>query len=136
MEITSTYPQKIVFYDGDCGFCNYIIGFILKNETNELLHFSALQSALAQKVLVKKHGIELDLSTFYYLDGNQLYKKSKGFFVLLKEMKYPFRILRIFRFFPTALTDTIYDFIAARRRKLQSPKCYFPSPEQRNRFIH
>ncbi len=135
MEKDSKYPQKIIFYDGECGFCNYIVGFILNNENNDSLHFSALQSELAQTLLVEKFGVKLDLSTFYYLHNNDLYKKSSGFFCLLKEMKYPVRFLRIFRFIPTFLSDKIYDFIAARRRKIQNPKCYFPTPEQRQRFI-
>jgi predicted DCC family thiol-disulfide oxidoreductase YuxK len=135
MENDSKYLQKIVFYDGECGFCNYIVGFILKYEKNESLYFSALQSELAQTLLVEKQGVILDLSTFYYLNNDILFKKSNGFFSLLKELKYPVRFLRIFQFIPTFLTDKIYDFIATRRRKIQSPKCYFPTPEQRQRFI-
>lgn len=126
--------SKIVFYDGDCGFCNYMVGFILQNEQNETLHFAPLQSSFAQTLLAEK-GIEINYSTFYYLKNNKIYSKSKGFFELLKELRFPYRMLRFFRFLPLFVTDAAYDFIAKRRRRLQNPKCYFPTPSQRKRFL-
>lgn len=126
--------NKIVFYDGDCGFCNYIVGLILQNERNEMLYFAPLQSDFAQALLAEK-GIEINYSTFYYLQNNQVYSKSKGFFELLKELRFPYRGLRIFRFLPSFITDVIYDFIAKRRRKLKNPKCCLPTLSQRKRFL-
>lgn len=126
--------NKIVFYDGDCGFCNYIVGFILENEKNEMLCFAPLQSGFAQTLLAEKE-IKINYSTFYYLKDNRIYSKSKGFFELLKELRFPYRVLRIFRFLPLFLTDAVYDFVAKRRRRLQNPKCYFPTPSQRKRFL-
>ena len=36
--------DTIVFYDGDCGLCNRVVQFILRNERNQKLVFCALQS--------------------------------------------------------------------------------------------
>lgn len=126
----------IVFYDGDCGFCNSIVGLILKYEKTNDIHFAALQSPVADKMLKEEFKIDIDLSTFYYLDKNhQLHSKSKGFFELAKSMKAPLRWLTIFRFFPSRLTDSVYDWVAKRRRSIISQHCYLPTPEQRKRFV-
>lgn len=127
--------NHIIFYDGDCGFCNFIVGFILKNEKEPIFHFSALQSEYAQSILTATFKTEIDYSTFYYLTDGKLYKKSNGFFVLLQHLKYPIRLLRIFRFIPSGIADKIYDFIAERRKKILGERCYLPTPEERKRFI-
>ena len=36
--------SKILFYDGDCGFCNKSVQFVLKYENRSEIYFSALQS--------------------------------------------------------------------------------------------
>ena len=46
-----------VFYDGDCGLCNYWVQWILKNDHQKQFLFSALQSEFSQKFL-KDNGFE------------------------------------------------------------------------------
>ena len=36
--------KSIVFYDGDCGFCNNTVQFILNHEKQDQILFTALQS--------------------------------------------------------------------------------------------
>lgn len=130
-----TPTDKIIFYDGECGFCNYIVAFILKNESKPTFYFTALQNDLAKQLLVHERGLQINFDTFYLLYEGKLYTKSKGFFRLAKELKYPIRLLRIFRFCPSFITDKVYDFIAKRRKKIMGEKCYFPTAEERKRFI-
>lgn len=130
-----TQSLKIIFYDGDCGFCNWIVGFILKYEKTPTFYFAALQSEVAQDILENQLHQKIDLSTFYYLNEQQLAFKSKGFFALAKDLKYPIRALRIFRFLPVFVTDKVYDFIAKRRKKIMGEKCYMPTIEERKRFL-
>lgn len=42
-------PDKILFYDGDCVFCNASVQFALKHRKKNSIYFSALQSELAKK---------------------------------------------------------------------------------------
>jgi predicted DCC family thiol-disulfide oxidoreductase YuxK len=130
------HSQQIIFYDGECGFCNFIVGFILKNEKKPMFHFAALQSNLAHEILIDQHQLSINFDTFYYLNNDQIFTKSKGFFELAKHLKYPVRALRIFRFIPVFLTDKVYDLIAKRRKKIMTEKCYLPTAEERKRFLN
>jgi len=132
MEISN---KKIVFYDGNCGFCNKTVEFLLKNDKNAQLRFAALQSDFADEILRKKFGLSIDFSTFYYLRNDQIFTKSTGFFEVLKEENNSYRWLRIFRFLPRIFTDKCYDYIAKNRNKMATAQCYVPTFEERKRFI-
>ena len=34
----------IVLYDGDCGFCNRSVAFVVKRDKTKTIHFAAIQS--------------------------------------------------------------------------------------------
>lgn len=127
--------KNIVFYDGDCGFCNTIVGYILEYEKSNEIYFATLQSKLAQRELEGVLNLKIDYSTFYYLENGRIYSKSKGFFKLSRHLLPPISWLRFFSILPTFLTDFFYDLIAKQRRKIISPRCYLPTSEQRQRFL-
>lgn len=127
--------KTIVFYDGDCGFCNSIVELLLKYENGSSIFYCSLQSNLAYDLLIEKYHQPIDFSTFYLLKDEQVHTKSSGFFIVLKYMNWKIRWLRFFRFLPTFLTDVVYDFIAKRRRNIINNRCYVPTVEQRERFL-
>ncbi|MES2588263.1 MAG: DCC1-like thiol-disulfide oxidoreductase family protein [Bacteroidota bacterium] len=127
--------QKIVFYDGDCGFCNKSVQFVLKNEKSAELFFAALQSEFALNFFKEKNLPKADLSTFYFWKEGKMYEKSSGALKLLNELKFPWQILKIGYILPKFLRDKIYDFIANKRHKISAGFCALPNPEQRQRFL-
>ncbi|MFN5416565.1 MAG: thiol-disulfide oxidoreductase DCC family protein [Flavobacteriia bacterium] len=127
--------QKILFYDGDCGFCNKSVQFVLNNERNSDICFSALQSDFALNFFKEHNFPKADLSTFYFWDGKKLYQKSAGALRLVNDLKFKWQFLKIGYLIPVFLRDKIYDFIAKRRHKLSVGFCALPSPEQKKRFI-
>ncbi len=126
----------IVFYDGDCGFCNKSVQFILKNEKNHDLHFAALQSEFSQDFFESNKFPKPDLSTFYYWDGSELFSKSTAALHLLDQLKSQFQFLKIGYIFPKLMRDKMYDFVAKRRHKIANGFCVIPSSENRKRFIN
>jgi predicted DCC family thiol-disulfide oxidoreductase YuxK len=125
----------VIFYDGDCGFCNRSVQFILDHERGRELHFCALQSERAQRFF-REHGFrQPDLSTFYFWDGNELYERSTGGLKVTAYLKVPYSWLRIFLVVPKFIRDAVYNAIAKRRHKLASRQCALPTPEQRRRFL-
>jgi predicted DCC family thiol-disulfide oxidoreductase YuxK len=96
--------KTIVFYDGDCGFCNRVVGFILKNEKDQRIFFAALHSDFATKFLTQKTD-KIDPNTFYFFDGKVLYTKSTAALKLLKHLKWYWQLLSIFWIFPKILRD-------------------------------
>lgn len=125
---------KIVFYDGDCGFCNKSVQFVLKNGKTNEIHFSALQSDFSKSFFKNQQLPEPDLSTFYFWDAS-MYSKSTGALKVLNYIKFPYSLLKIGWLLPQKMRDIVYDFIAKRRHKLAAGFCVLPSEEERKRFI-
>lgn len=127
--------KPIVFYDGDCGFCNKSVQFILNNESNDAIHFAPLQSEFAQSFFTSKGLPTPDMSTFYFWDKTTMYSKSSGALRVINYLKFPFPLLKIGFIFPRFLRDWVYDVIAKRRHQLAAGFCALPTEEQRKRFI-
>lgn len=127
--------KPIVFYDGDCGFCNKSVQFILNNETSDAIHFAPLQSEFAQSFFTSKGLPAPDMSTFYFWDKTTMYSKSSGALRVINYLKFPFPLLKIGFIFPRFLRDWVYDFIAKRRHQLAAGFCALPMEKQRKRFI-
>ncbi len=126
--------EHIVFYDGECGFCNRTVQWILDKEKSPIIHFSAIQSPFAQHFLNGK-GVMPDLSTVYFYSDGQLHSESKAAFQLCLFLRNPYRALRFFRFLPRCLTNAFYRWIARRRHRIAAGYCIAPKAAQKNRFI-
>jgi len=126
--------EHIVFYDGDCGFCNRAVQWILEKEKSPIIHFSAIQSPFAQRFLNGK-GVMPDLSTVYFYSDDQVYSESAAAFQLCLFLRNPYRVLRFFRVLPRTLTNAVYRAITKRRHRIGSGYCIAPTPAQKDRFI-
>lgn len=127
--------KLIVFYDGDCGFCNQSVQFILNHEKNSDIHFCALQSDSAVSFFKERNLPKPDLSTFYFWNGKKLYQKSNGAVLLTKHFRFPWSCLLVFWIVPAFIRNAVYDFIAKNRHRIKAGFCVIPSEEQRKRFI-
>jgi predicted DCC family thiol-disulfide oxidoreductase YuxK len=125
----------VVFYDGDCGFCNRSVQFILDHERGGALHFCALQSETARQFFREHRFPEPDLSTFYFWNGKQLYERSSGGLRVAGYLKAPYSWMKIFIVVPKFIRDGVYNWVANRRHKLANQQCALPTPEQRKRFM-
>jgi predicted DCC family thiol-disulfide oxidoreductase YuxK len=126
--------RKIIFYDGDCGFCNKSVQFILNHGKDIRIHFSALQSPFAKRFFAQNGLPKPNLSTFYFWD-NRMYSKSSGALRVLNYVKLPYSLGKIAWIIPRFLRDCAYDGIAKRRHKLANGFCALPTAEDRLRFL-
>ncbi len=127
--------KPIIFYDGDCGFCNKTVQFVLNHEKNSEIHFCALQSDFA-KAFFEKLGIhEIDLSTFYFWDGKKLHSRSTAALKVLNYLRFPYTLGKIGWICPGFIRDYIYNQIAKRRMRLVPSFCALPTPSQAVRFL-
>lgn len=125
----------VVFYDGDCGFCNRSVQFLLDHEGGADLRFCALQSETAKRFF-NEHGFpQPDLSTFYFWNEGQLYERSTAGLKVTRFLKAPYSWLRLFLIVPRFLRDGVYNAIAKRRHQLANQQCAVPTPGQRKRFL-
>ncbi|XOV68457.1 MAG: thiol-disulfide oxidoreductase DCC family protein [Fluviicola sp.] len=131
----SQIPEKIVFYDGDCGFCNRSVNYVMKHDKTKSIHYASLQSEITKKIFVSNGWPEADLSTFYFMENGELFQKSKAAFKVLKYFPWYMQWLHVFRIFPRAFRDWVYDQVAKRRRRISKGYCVMPNAEERKLFL-
>ncbi|MGB0933753.1 MAG: thiol-disulfide oxidoreductase DCC family protein [Lishizhenia sp.] len=126
--------RKKVFYDGDCGFCNKSVRFILKNRRTNNFLFIPLQTEYAKKEL-ERFDIIIDMSTLYVLDNERVREKSDALLSLVNNLKWFWFWLRLGYLLPKKTRNFIYDNIAKRRHKLAKSYCYMPSEVEKEMFF-
>ena len=131
----NTTPDVLVLYDGDCGFCNRSVAYILKREKSSVIHFAPIQSEFTQRLFAERGWEAPDLNTFYLIEKERKYEKSSAAMKVLKYLKAPYSWLRGFWIVPRAIRDWGYDFIAARRQRIAKGYCVIPTPDQAKRFL-
>lgn len=127
---------SIFFYDGDCGFCNKTVMFLL-NRTPDSLHFCSLQSNFAKETL-EKYGIaNINFDTAYLLVEDKIYQKSSAILKSLTFINILYKAIgNILLLIPKRLRDKTYTEIAKKRLKLSSSNCRILNKMEQSRFIY
>lgn len=128
-------PDLLVLYDGECGFCNRSVAFILKWERSNEVHFAAIQSEFTQTLFKEKNWPVPDLNTFYFIRNGEKFERSTAAMNLMAYLRSPVSWLRVFRILPTRFRDWCYNFVANRRTRISKGFCVLPNEEQSKRFI-
>ncbi len=125
-----------VFYDGECGFCDFWVHWILKKDVNDNFLFASLQSEFGQSFL-RDRNLELkDLDTLYLWKPDKYYlQKSHAVFKISEVIGGLYTVLSYLRYLPTSFTDFFYDRVASNRKKLASTACEIPTAEERKKFV-
>lgn len=128
--------NRIVFYDGDCGFCNHTVRFILlRNKKAPLLHFASLQSNFCNSFFKAHQQEKSDLSTIVFYENGRFYYASSAALkisVHLKNLSW----LKIFWIVPKLMRDGMYKIIAKnRKRLLKQQYCFLPDEQDKKRFF-
>lgn len=129
----------IVLYDGSCGFCNYWVKWILKNDSKKQFFFAALQSNYGQTFLKSQQLSLTDLDTIYLLEKEnpkKFYKKSNAVIKIAQTVGGIYSLAVIFKILPIFLRDVVYNMVAQYRKKIMGESCYLPTPDERKQFIN
>lgn len=131
----------LVFYDGECGFCDHIVQILLKVDKHKRFVFAPLQgqtAAVFLKTLPQelKNADSLIFIENYQTDQKKLYIYGQGVFRIAWKLGGWWKLLGWLSFLPPVLFNWGY-FIVARNRHRIFPKdvCKLPDPEQRGRFL-
>ena len=128
--------KHYVFYDGECGFCNFWVHWILKKDVQNNFLFASLQSDFGQQFLHERNRELKDLDTLYLWKPEKYYlQKSQAVFKISEMIGGPYKLLSYLKFLPTAFGDFIYDRVAANRKKLPAGACEIPTAEERKKFV-
>lgn len=135
MDLNNKY---IVFFDGECNLCNFWVRQVLKNEREENIFFSSLNSSFCKKTFNSLGAYTSNLNSIVVLYQNHIYTKSEAISLILKQLKFPFPFLAfILSILPTFFTNFFYDLIAKYRLKIfgKSESCDYNSNLKKNRIL-
>jgi len=109
--------DKIVYFDGVCGLCDWSVNLLVKMDTQKNLKFSSLQGTSGQ-ILLSDLKIDLnEFNTVLFKINDQVYTKSTAVFEIIQSIGGFFKILLIFNLLPTRFNDWVYSKIAKYRYK-------------------
>ncbi|EMO88234.1 thiol-disulfide oxidoreductase DCC family protein [Leptospira noguchii] len=136
-EIFREPKDPIVFFDGICNLCNFVVLFFLDRNQKGNLKFASLQSMAAERILGNKVGLNDSPSSVLFLEDGILYQKSNAILKISAYLCFPWNLLPLFRWVPVCFRDFIYDWIARNRYrwfgKLET--CRIPDPSLKHRFL-
>lgn len=122
--------MNFVLFDGECGFCQANIQFILRFERAPYFHFASLQSEIGQ-ALCERYNI-IDRTSVVIIDQGHAYTESTAALKIAKHLRY-FWLCQIFVLVPRFLRDAVYELVAANRKHLPGA-CLVLTASQRERF--
>ena len=133
--------EDIIFFDGDCGFCNRSVMWILHRDHAKRFRFASLQSEHAEERLGYFASTQqLDYRTvnsLVLLSNSHAYFRTEAIIRIAAKLPFPYRMAVVFRIIPKQIRDVVYSWIANNRHRLTSNKheCQLLTPEQRTRFL-
>lgn len=125
-----------VLYDGDCGFCNFWVQWILKKDKKDHFLFASLQGNFGQQFLIERNLENKNFGTIYlWKPGGYYLQKSNAILKITETLGGIYSILKIFYIVPIFIRDIIYDWVSINRQKLMSASCIILNEEQRKKFL-
>lgn len=135
-------PDRIVFYDGVCAFCNRAVRWLVDRDEHALLHYAPLQGETARR-LQEAHPERFpsDVDTVVYAereDGElRLWLRAQAALRLLEVLDVAPLLRALLRVVPRPVADLGYRLFAVSRYRLfgRFDTCPVPPPALRPRFL-
>ncbi|MCB1112918.1 MAG: DUF393 domain-containing protein [Chlamydiia bacterium] len=133
--------KHLVFYDGECGFCDQVVQFLLRQDKKKIFVFAPLQGKTAGRLLKDlpenvKSADSVILIENYDSKDPRLYLYSKAVFRVMWLLGGVWTLLGWRAFLPAFFYDWGYRLVARNRKRFFSnDRCVVPSPEQKERFL-
>lgn len=133
----------VLLYDGECGLCNAVVRFLLREDAAGRLRFAPLQSAAAQAYLRARGLPTTDFDSLVFAPdweqperGTPLLRTS-GALAAADEIGGVWRVVSWARVVPAAARDLVYKLIARTRYALfgEYRPTPLPEPEWARRFL-
>ena len=138
---TAATFERLVLFDGLCGFCDHAVRWLLAHDSAGRLRFAPLQGATADRLRERHAEIPVDTETLVYIDassgGERVYLRSEGIFRVCAELDRSWRWLAWLGWLPRGITDRVYGAVVRWRYRLfgKLDACRVPEPQERARFL-
>lgn len=126
----------ILLFDGECGFCNFWVNWVMKKDRKGTFKFASLQGNFGQNFLSEKKLSQKKFNTLYLIQPNgEVYEKSNAVIKICSLLGSWYKLAVLFKVLPKFIRDKFYDLIAYNRSKLKVGSCSLPTKEQRQMFL-
>lgn len=123
--------ELILFYDGDCGFCNRMVQLVIDHERKPDFKFAPLSHPMVKQF---SNAIR-EKDSLIVWDGKQCLVQFEAALFVASRLRFPFRMVAMFSWIPKTFGDKCYAFIAKRRKGITKGKvCTFDVGNQ-HRFL-
>jgi len=113
--------QSVLLFDGDCGFCQACVDWILERSTEPWIVVT-LGSAEGRDLLLAKK-VPHDIESVVVVEGDRVLTKSDAVIALLAGCRFPWRMAGCGSVVPRRLRDALYDLVARHRHRLSPKGC-------------
>jgi predicted DCC family thiol-disulfide oxidoreductase YuxK len=144
-EAGSIGGRLLIVFDGECGFCNRSIRWLLRQDRRDRLRFVPFQSVTAGGLLARNgiEALEADGGSILVVRGfdettESVLTRSDAVLTALKELPQPWpAVAGAMRNIPKAIRDWGYGVVARWRHQISGrlERCPLPTAEERRRFL-
>ena len=127
----------VLFFDGVCGLCNHFVQVLFEIDQGQVFKVATLQGEFAAVTIDESHRRDLDSLVVSTSEGKVL-TRSRAVLYIFNRVGGIWRVLHwLTIWIPAAISDRVYDFIAANRYRWfgKLDTCRLPTPEERTRFL-
>lgn len=126
--------KAIIFYDGECGFCNSWVQYVIKHDKNNYFQFCSLHSEIAKEYAAKHEFSIENKNSIALLENGEISRKSLAAKRIATHLDSKINWAFFLKLFPTPITDIGYNVISKIRHALPGITCEI-NPELQSKFI-
>jgi len=131
-----------VLFDGECGFCDAWVRWLVARDRRGRYRFGALQGESAAAVRARHQDLPPADETMVLVENpetpsERVRTRSDGALAILAGLGGPWRLAKLAWAVPRPLRDTAYRFVARRRMRWfgRLESCRVPTAAERGRFL-
>lgn len=125
-----------LLYDGDCGFCNFWVQWILSRDKKDRFLFVSLQSVLGQQFLRERNLDTTIFNTIYLWKPQAFYlQKSTAIIKIAQNIGGIYRLAALGYLIPLWIRDQFYHWISINRYRFNTKACRILTIEEQKKFV-
>lgn len=126
----------VVFYDGDCGLCDWLVKFLIKHDKTRRLRYATLQGETATQLMGVPQGPSGSWSV-KLLDERGLHDASTAAIRSIAHAGGIGKLAIVLLLVPRPIREAVYRWIARNRYRWFGTvdTCIVPTPALRQRFL-
>jgi len=133
--------ERLVLFDGVCGFCEAAVQWLLERDPGGRFRFAPLQGETARRLRERHPEIPSGVDSLVYVEAlegrERVHLRTAAIVAVCRALPRPPFWVGALAVLPTSVADFVYSLFARTRYRLfgRRDTCRVPSPEERERFL-